>query len=698
MNRASAALGVLRAQRRVCNKIESREVGMSNGFVYDKMAPASEQFQFDDDMDEIFASIPSEQLEFTPASSVASSSKALGNQEHAFYGQWTGSAIRFDDDRPTRRLALQQIRTNNLISSSHDITTHTRQYTSSASNPATDTRRAHYIYNRKLDNVNTRESFPRFPPSELPRRSRPPRSRPPAASRVYEKSLDADLESRRDRRSSSGYNQVKQPIPWYRDDSTYNIRRQREANLQPYSFLRPTGAIGSMRKTTEEITAELSRMNSGPASSSSLPDSEIRLSTHHAAQCHVLSDATEMNSHLKKIGKNETLSFDMEWPYSQSGSGKTSVIQIASAAEVFVLQVGAMDKLPEELIRIIRDPTTIKCGVAIQADATKLEKDFGEEARLKNKVELSNVAKLVDVKRWEGRKFLIALRDLCSIYLGRKLNKDPTIRQGPWAVSNLNARQEEYAASDAYVGLEIIHTLAKMAAVKDGPDPFQEKEVRKLMVKAQVGDFIKGKGELSSPQIFTEERSVTVQVPSKPASLLVTVQNMLSNSTIFGQLFVKEAVKETKEQEEQNLAKAAKEGGKEARSSSISMLRTKSFESPSRVVMPKISGRGIQIEQATMHRIRRLWISGIPAFKIRKEIGLSGPDTCHSLLWSLSDSNSQLKDSDRVRLMEEVRGVGLDLYAYEKDYLFSQRIYKTKIINWSVEKEMSDSYQPVDKS
>lgn len=158
-------------------------------------------------------------------------------------------------------------------------------------------------------------------------------------------------------------------------------------------------------------------------------------------------------SALSTVGR--TIGFDMEWNFGL-GDEPTAVVQLATADRVLILHVASMRMLPPSLVEVLLDPSIRKVGVAVQQDMAKLRRDFGVAAV--GALELSRVAMKLDEDQWHGRRGLISLQALTRTYLGRDLDKGPT-RLSTWSRVPLSSEQLEYAASDVYSSLEILHAL-----------------------------------------------------------------------------------------------------------------------------------------------------------------------------------------------------------------------------------------------
>lgn len=153
------------------------------------------------------------------------------------------------------------------------------------------------------------------------------------------------------------------------------------------------------------------------------------------------------------------MGLDLEWNVSTTGMNRTALLQICSSSLILIIHTSAMShRIPPLLKSILQDANIIKTGVAIKNDALKLQRDYDIDTR--NVLELGNLAKLAQPRKWAGINHLISLRDLTRIYLGRKLRKDG-VRVSDWEKYPLSAEQIEYAASDTFVSLEVLRAIAE---------------------------------------------------------------------------------------------------------------------------------------------------------------------------------------------------------------------------------------------
>ncbi|QDS76698.1 hypothetical protein FKW77_000737 [Venturia effusa] len=176
----------------------------------------------------------------------------------------------------------------------------------------------------------------------------------------------------------------------------------------------------------------------------------------------------------KRFLKEKVLGFDMEWKADftkkrQNGGRKRkhprtlkdeiSLIQIASTDEIALFHI-ALHKgtRPVELVarslrEIIESDAIIKTGVGIySADASRLRRFMKFQPR--GMLDLNHLHRLVDIS--SGKK-MIGLSEHARLYLGFPLFKGK-VRTSDWT-KPLTIDQQNYAASDAYVGLVLYHVL-----------------------------------------------------------------------------------------------------------------------------------------------------------------------------------------------------------------------------------------------
>ncbi|CBQ70260.1 conserved hypothetical protein [Sporisorium reilianum SRZ2] len=178
------------------------------------------------------------------------------------------------------------------------------------------------------------------------------------------------------------------------------------------------------------------------------------------------------------------MGLDLEWNFSARGSHRTALLQICSPSLILIIHLSAMShRIPPLLKTILQDPAVIKTGVAIRNDALKLQRDYAIDTR--NVVELSTLAKLAQPRRWAHTRYLISLRDLTRVYLGRRLRKDG-VRVSDWERFPLDAHQIEYAASDTFASLEVLRAVSEY--FRSGMPDGEQGGLLERLDRAHAGD------------------------------------------------------------------------------------------------------------------------------------------------------------------------------------------------------------------
>lgn len=184
--------------------------------------------------------------------------------------------------------------------------------------------------------------------------------------------------------------------------------------------------------------------------------------------------------------KNEKiLGFDTETKptYVKGPLNTPAVMQIASSKKVYVIQLFKTKLLPS-MVELLTNKDILKVGIAIHDDMIFLQKHakFKAEAYL-------DLANLAHQKGYEES----GLRTLCAKLLGGRLSK--TMQCSNWERSLLSTGQLQYAATDAWVSLQLYNTLITLP---DNPLPIKENVKKEKETKK---DEAKAKSTSVKPQI-----------------------------------------------------------------------------------------------------------------------------------------------------------------------------------------------------
>jgi hypothetical protein len=202
------------------------------------------------------------------------------------------------------------------------------------------------------------------------------------------------------------------------------------------------------------------------------------------------STREESEQLAQKFLNENVLGFDMEWKVDMNKRKRSqrtlkdeiSLIQVSSAEEIGLFHIARhKGSRPAELIArslrtIIESGTIIKTGVGIySADAFRLRKFM--DLKPQGILDLNHLHRIVDISDG-GKK--ISLSNHAKIHLGFPLFKGD-VRCSDWT-KPLTTAQQNYAASDAYVGLVLYHVLdvkrLNMVPIPSHPEPDKNPALR----------------------------------------------------------------------------------------------------------------------------------------------------------------------------------------------------------------------------
>lgn len=231
------------------------------------------------------------------------------------------------------------------------------------------------------------------------------------------------------------------------------------------------------------------------------------------------------------------LGFDIEWevnarPGVDSTKHNVSLIQIAAEDKVGLFQIATFhgdtveELLPPSLKIILESPRSIKAGVNIAADFTRLRKCLGVNGQ--GIFELSRLYRIVkysDTQPELVNKKLVKLADQVQDVLCLPMAKG-AVRTSSWS-KPLNQEQSDYAATDAYAGYRLFDALeAKRKAMRPMPPRPAFHELGQSLV---LGDGrvapVRPRGvevdvENASPSSGTNALSTVIDVEDEAAELV----------------------------------------------------------------------------------------------------------------------------------------------------------------------------------
>lgn len=175
----------------------------------------------------------------------------------------------------------------------------------------------------------------------------------------------------------------------------------------------------------------------------------------YEGKVHIVTTEDQVAAAMKKIAQEKAVGFDTETkPAFKKGEfNDVSLIQIATSREVFLIRVN-ITGLTNELIAFLENKKLLKIGVALRDDIKDLRKlrDFNPGGF----VELNKLVKEMGIES-------NGLRKLTAIILGFRISKSAQISN--WESEKLTDKQLNYAATDAWVCIEMYQELQKKGYV-----------------------------------------------------------------------------------------------------------------------------------------------------------------------------------------------------------------------------------------
>ena len=160
----------------------------------------------------------------------------------------------------------------------------------------------------------------------------------------------------------------------------------------------------------------------------------------------VVDNISKAEEALDKLFAAKCIGFDTESrpAFFKGQKFPVSIIQLATHEEAFIFQLKYV-RFAGRLVELLSDESIIKVGVGVQDDIRRLN----ELCKFKH-------GGFFDLSAEMKRKGVVqsGARALTARYLGRKLVKSS--QKTNWAVSRLTERQLEYAATDAWICLQLL--------------------------------------------------------------------------------------------------------------------------------------------------------------------------------------------------------------------------------------------------
>lgn len=164
----------------------------------------------------------------------------------------------------------------------------------------------------------------------------------------------------------------------------------------------------------------------------------------------ILIDSIEKyRSVIPWLQNSKVLGFDTETKptFKKGRKNKVSLIQLSDNKIACLFRINKIG-IPDELASLLADPDIIKCGVAVH-----------EDIRLLNGQKNFIPAGFIDLQKFVKDYGIESsgLKKLSAIVLGKRISKSQQVTD--WEAKELSEAQMIYAATDAWVCLEIYKEL-----------------------------------------------------------------------------------------------------------------------------------------------------------------------------------------------------------------------------------------------
>lgn len=173
----------------------------------------------------------------------------------------------------------------------------------------------------------------------------------------------------------------------------------------------------------------------------------------------VVEDPVRVPEIVEKLQKEKVIGFDTETKpsFKKGVSHEISLLQLSTQEEAYLFRINATG-FNGALTKLLNNPKVIKAGVGIRDDLRGLKQlnNFIP----KGFVELQEMAPKYGID-------VLSLKNLAGLLLGIRVSKRQ--RLSNWEAQELSEGQILYAATDAWVSLEIYNKMKKLKPAPKKP-------------------------------------------------------------------------------------------------------------------------------------------------------------------------------------------------------------------------------------
>lgn len=189
-------------------------------------------------------------------------------------------------------------------------------------------------------------------------------------------------------------------------------------------------------------------------------------SAHFDGRIVVVDREEQIEAACRDLASHRIIGFDTETrPSFKAGvTNKVSLLQLSTPTHCYLIRL-CRTKLHSLLLKILSSPDIIKIGADVAGDIRSLHalRHFKERGF----VDLQQIASSWGIEEK-------SLRKMSAIVLGKRVSKAQ--RLSNWEASTLTPQQQMYAATDAWVCIEIYNKLMSVEPLQPIPTYISEQE------------------------------------------------------------------------------------------------------------------------------------------------------------------------------------------------------------------------------
>jgi ribonuclease D len=207
-------------------------------------------------------------------------------------------------------------------------------------------------------------------------------------------------------------------------------------------------------------------------------------SAHFDGRIVVVDREEQIEAACRDLASHRIIGFDTETrPSFKAGvTNKVALLQLSTPERCYLIRL-CRTKLHNALLKILSNPNIIKIGADVLGDLRSLHalRHFKERGF----VDLQQIASSWGIEEK-------SLRKMSAIVLGKRVSKAQ--RLSNWEASTLTPQQQMYAATDAWVCIEIYNKLMSVEPLQPIPTYISEQE------RAQAERLRKEQKERTKPR------------------------------------------------------------------------------------------------------------------------------------------------------------------------------------------------------